>query len=315
MESMDSLLVCGNLNMDTILSVDYLPEEGQSTPVRSFRREFGGCGGNIATAAALLDVPVILSSVVGKDFDNEYLGKLEGLKIDLDYLVFADDLPSPFCTVLSAPDGLQAYAFLEGAMDKQKDLDPPLPVKDPVKYCHIATSHPDFCIRTSDAMMENGISTGFDPGQEIYFRWKGKEVRSVLGNCDRFFGNLGEWEYLLDILDLDWMDRSISKIIYPFSEEIFDLVSEAVVTLGPRGSMIIRRSEIIHQPRIDIPEFVDATGAGDSFRAGFYAALLRDIPQEKALLYGNAMGALSLSSTGPQGYDASWEMLEEMVDI
>jgi ribokinase len=313
-EYMESLLVCGNLNMDTILSVDYLPEEGQSTPVRSFRREFGGCGGNISVAAAHLEVPVILSSVVGKDFDNEYLGRLEGLKIDLEHLVFVEDLPSPFCTVLSAPDGQQAYAFMEGAMGDQKDLGPPLPVEDPVKFCHIATSHPDYCIRTSRAMKENGISTSFDPGQEIYFRWKGKEIRSVLENSDRFFGNLGEWEYLLDILDLDWDDRSISKIIYPFGEDIFDLVSEAVVTLGPRGSMIIRKSEIIHQPRIDIPNFVDATGAGDSFRAGFYAALLRDIPPEKALLYGNAMGALSLTSSGPQGYEASWEKLEEMVD-
>lgn len=310
---MDSLLVCGNLNMDTILSVDYLPEEGQSTPVRVVRKDFGGCGGNISVAAAKLDVPVILSSVVGKDFNKDYLISLKEHRLDLGHLIFVEGLPSPFCTVLSAPDGKQAYAFMEGAMVKQQDLEPPLPVKDPIKYCHISTSHPEFCIRTAKAMAENGISTAFDPGQEIYFRWKGEEVRSVLTNCDRFFGNLGEWEYLLDILELEWEEMSISKIVYPWSDRIFDHMDEAVVTLGPRGSMIIRKSEIIHQPRIDIAEFVDATGAGDAFRGGYYAALLRGLSPEKALLYGNAIGALSLASPGPQGYEASWEKLEEMV--
>ncbi len=311
---MESLLVCGNLNIDTILSVDYLPEEGQSTPVRSVKKEFGGCGGNISIAAAMLDVPVILSSVVGSDFNSDYLGSLKEHNIDLEHLKTVDDLPSPFCTVLSAPDGKQAYAFMEGAMSKQVDQGPPLPLKDPAGFCHIATSHPDFCINTSRAMSENGISTAFDPGQEIYFRWKGPEVRSVLQNCERFFGNLGEWEYLLDILDLEWEDRMIEKIVYPWNDKVFDLIDEAVVTLGHRGSMMIRRNEVIHQPGMDVSDFVDATGAGDAFRGGFYAALLRGLRPEHALVFGNGMGALSLTSSGPQGYEANWEMLEDLTD-
>lgn len=311
---MDALLVCGNLNMDTILAVDYLPEEGQSTPVRSLRKEFGGCGGNISTAAAKLGVPVILSSVVGEDFDAGYKGTLEALDIDLEHLVVDPELPSPFCIVLSAPDGKQAYAFMEGAMANQKDLPPPLPVKDPIGYCHIATSHPDFSLRTALAMKGIGIPTTFDPGQEIYFRWKGGEVREVLRNCDRFMGNLGEWEYLLDILEIPWEERRIEDIVYPWSEKVFDIIDEAVVTDGPMGSILIRRDKIAYRPTVDVPELLDATGAGDAFRGGFYAALLRGIAPEEALLYGNAMGALSITSRGPQGYEASWENILEMLN-
>ncbi|MGA1792353.1 MAG: carbohydrate kinase family protein [Thermoplasmatota archaeon] len=310
---MDALLVCGNLNMDTILSVDYLPEEGQSTPARSMRKEYGGCGGNISTAAAKLGVPVILSSVVGSDFDPGYRKVLEELDIDLDHLVVDPELPSPFCIVLSAPDGKQAYAFMEGAMAVQKDLAPPLPVKDPLGYCHIATSHPDFSIRTALEMKENGVPVTFDPGQEIYFRWKGSEVKEVLLNCDRFMGNLGEWEYLLDILEIPWEERSIEDIVYPWSERIFDLIDEAVVTAGPKGSILIREGNVAYRPTVDIPELVDATGAGDAFRGGFYAALLRGVAPEEALIYGNAMGALSVTSKGPQGYKASWEKLLDML--
>lgn len=310
---MDNLLVCGNLNMDTILSVDYLPEEGQSTPVKARRKEFGGCGGNLSIAASKLGVSVMLSAIVGEDFDEVYRSKLEEQGIDLEHLIVDEEQPSPFCIVLSAPDGQQAYAFMEGAMGEQQYLDPPLPVKDPIGYCHIATSHPDFSKRTASAMSECGISTSFDPGQEIYFRWKGKEVEEVLKNCDRFFGNLGEWEYLLDIMDLDWEERSITGLIYPFSEKIFDLIEEAVVTIGNKGSMLITKDRVVHHPVIYVDEFRDATGAGDAFRGGFYAALLREIPSDEALLYGNAMGALSLTSYGPQGFEASWEKIEEMV--
>ncbi|MBN1539254.1 MAG: hypothetical protein JW939_03850, partial [Candidatus Thermoplasmatota archaeon] len=137
---MDHLLVCGNLNMDTILTVDYLPEEGQSTPVRAIRREFGGCGGNISLAAAKLGVPVIISSVVGKDFDEGYRERLLNSGIDLGHLTVDEELPSPFCLVLSAPGGKQAYAFMEGAMGRQMDVEPPLSSKNKIGHCHIATS-------------------------------------------------------------------------------------------------------------------------------------------------------------------------------
>ncbi|MBN1389502.1 MAG: carbohydrate kinase family protein [Candidatus Thermoplasmatota archaeon] len=310
---MDQLLVCGNLNMDMIYMVDYLPEEGQSTPVRAVRREFGGCGGNISLAAAKLGVQVIISSVVGKDFDDGYLERLKDAGIHLEHIIIDDELPSPFCMVLSAPEGKQAYAFMEGAMGKQMDIEPPVPVKDRISHCHIATSHPLFTIRTARAMKEIGIPTAFDPGQEIYFRWRGPEIKEVLQNCDRFMGNIGEWEYLLDILDIPWEERSISGIVYPWSDRAFDLIDEAVITAGARGSLLIRRDSIAHRPAMEVDEVVDATGAGDAFRGGFYAALLRGIAPEDALLYGNAMGALSLSSRGPQGYDASWEKVLEML--
>ena len=311
---MDSLLVCGNLNMDTILTVDYLPLEGQSTPVRSVRKEYGGCGGNISTAAAKLGVPVILSSVVGKDFYQGYRRNLEALGIDLEHIVVIEEEPSPFCTVLSAPEGKQCYAFMEGAMRLQEDLPPPMPLGGSVAYCHIATSHPKFTCRTSRSMRKNGVEAAFDPGQEIYFRWRGEEAREVLSNCTRFMGNLGEWEYLMDLLDVQWEERKISDIVYPWSERMFGMIDEAVVTAGSKGSILIRRDDTSHEPAFEVPEILDATGAGDAFRGGFYGALLRGIAPEDALLYGNAMGALSITSMGPQGYLASWDQLMELIE-
>jgi len=309
---MDGLLVCGNLNMDRILTVDYLPESGQSTPVRKQRLEFGGCGGNISVSAAKLGTDVYLSSVVGRDLDPGYRKRLEHLGIDLSNLVVDPDLPSPFCIVLSAPNGEQAYAFMMGAMEKQSELNAEFRLGGSVRFCHIATSDPGFANRTAGMMKEKGISTAFDPGQEIYFRWKGGEVAEMLKRCDRFFGNLGEWQYLLDILDIQWEERGGGGVVYPWSDSIFDLIGEAVVTLGDRGSMLLRKDRMVIVPAVDV-DVVDATGAGDAFRGGFYSALLRGYPIEEALLFGNGMGALSITGSGPQGYEASWEKLEEIL--
>lgn len=309
---MGRLLVCGNLNIDRILEVEFLPKEGQSAPVRSQRIVHGGCGGNIAVAARKLGMEVFLSSAVGMDFESSYLTMLRDHDIDLSELKYDEALPSPCCTVLSAPDGQQAYAFMMGSMENQLDLCHP--TMEGMDFTHIATSDPAFCIRISRESTSAGIPVGFDPGQEIYFRWKGKEVGEVLENSNWFFGNMGEWEYLLDILDLDWHEKSVGKVIYPFTEELFDMVDEAIVTLGKKGSLLIDGDGARHQRQIEVGPYVEHTGAGDAFRGAFYAAKMHGIDTFESLRIGNAMGALSISSDSPQGYEIDWAGLMELLE-
>ncbi|MEA3559459.1 MAG: carbohydrate kinase family protein [Candidatus Thermoplasmatota archaeon] len=309
---MGKLLVCGNLNIDRILEIEYLPHDGQSAPVHSQRIVFGGCGGNISSAAAKLGIPVVLSSVVGADLDPRYRELLERTGVDLSGLVVDPELPSPCCTVLSAPDGHQAYAFMMGAMNKQSGID--IPPSDGVQYLHIATSSPEFCLKVSGHFGKKGIPVGFDPGQEIYFRWKGPEVKKVLGNSNRFFGNLGEWEYLMDILDIEWQEKSVGHVVYPFSRPVFGMIDEAVVTLGRRGSMLINKDGAVLCEPVEFGHHIDPTGAGDAFRGAFYAALMKGYSSVEAMKFGNAMGAVSITSAGPQDYEMDWDGLQELAE-
>ncbi|MFO8051107.1 MAG: PfkB family carbohydrate kinase [Thermoplasmatota archaeon] len=309
---MGKLLVCGNLNIDRILEIEYLPREGQSVPVRSQRIVHGGCGGNISISAAKLGTPVMLSSIVGTDLDPTYRDSLEMAGVDLSGLVIDDELPSPCCTVLSAPEGKQAYLFVMGAMEKQGDMD--LPATDDIDHLHIATSAPNLCKRASKEFYKKGIPVGFDPAQEIYFRWKGSEVEEVLEYTTRYFGNLGEWEYLMDILNMDRHEKSVDGIIYPFSEDIFGLIEESIVTLGRKGCLIINADGAVLSPPNEPACIVDSTGAGDAFRGAFYTALMKGSSSVEASRFGNAMGALSLSSPSPQDYEADWDRLRGMVE-
>ncbi|MFW3145783.1 MAG: carbohydrate kinase family protein [Thermoplasmatota archaeon] len=308
---MGRILVCGNLNIDRILTVDYLPAEGQSTPVRSQRIEYGGCGGNIAAALAKLGTGVILSTVVGRDLDPDYEGRLKELGVDLSGMVVDEELPSPSCTVLTAPGGKQTYAFMMGAMEKQGSID--IPVFEDVSFVHIATSDPDFTIRTAKHYAGMRIEVGMDPGQEIYFRWERSKMTEVLKYCTRFFGNLDEWKHLLRICGWKGMERKIAGMEVEVPSEPFDHLKEAVITMGERGSILITQGETLYQGPVETGPVIDPTGAGDAFRGGFYSALIRGLSSYDSLLYGNAMGALSLTGKGPQGYDTDWEALLKVI--
>ena len=312
MDPRGDLLVCGNLNVDMIYSVPKLPGPGESTPISKEEMVYGGCGGNISLGASRLGVSVRLSSVVGRDFDTGYKGRLSENGVDLSGLVIDPYLPSPKCIIMSTPEGIQNYAFMMGAMEKQRDLK--IPKTHGVVFCHIATSDPYFSHRCAEIMKNNGIPASLDPGQEIHFRWGSEELERTLGNCSRFFGNAIEWEKLGEIMGWGGDEVEVGGRTLKQYPEAYDLIDEAVITLSEDGSALMKKEVIHHAPVKAVGRMVDATGAGDAFRGGFYAALARGYRSSEALLFGNEMGAHVLSVNGPQEYSISWDELEKRVD-
>ncbi len=307
------LLVCGNMNIDRIYSVECLPSEGESTPISAERTVFGGCGGNIAIAAARVGVRTRLSSVIGQDFPADYSRNMEMAGVELDLVSISDSLPSPYCIILSAPGGRQSYAFNPGSMIEQKDLKVPLDSK--ISHVHIATSDPSFSIRAAKELSRMGSSVSFDPGMEIFFRWNVDLLRKILAHCDRFFGNIGEWKHLGEQLGWGGDVHTFSGIGVPHFIDAFEHIEEAVITLGAAGSVLITKDGSHYEGPIEVGEVVDATGAGDAFRGGFYGALTRGYSSGEALKFGNAMGALSIKSEGPQDYEATWDKLIHLTGI
>lgn len=84
----------------------------------------------------------------------------------------------------------------------------------------------------------------------------------------------------------------------------------AVVTRGARGALACCGGEILEQPAFAV-DAVDTTGAGDSFDAGFLAAMLAGEPLERCLALANVCGALSTRAVG--GVDAQ-PTLQEALD-
>src|SRR5204863_5641029 len=70
-----------------------------------------------------------------------------------------------------------------------------------------------------------------------------------------------------------------------------------VIKRGARGATLIGRGGTEESPAPPV-EAVDATGAGDSFDAGFIAGLLAGRPPEECLRLACACGALSTRALG-----------------
>ncbi len=71
-----------------------------------------------------------------------------------------------------------------------------------------------------------------------------------------------------------------------------------VFTMGGDGFILSVEGEMTHVPARPV-EAVDATGAGDSFWAGFLVALLDDNPLERAALFAREIVERKLSTVGP----------------
>ncbi len=73
---------------------------------------------------------------------------------------------------------------------------------------------------------------------------------------------------------------------------------EVVVTMGPDGSMVLAEDRIESIPAFEAAGIEDATGAGDSYLAGYVAARLEGRSPREAGLFGAAVAALKLVKPG-----------------
>ena len=85
-------------------------------------------------------------------------------------------------------------------------------------------------------------------------------------------------------------------------EEMADCLLEcgvgcAIIKLGGKGCLMKTREKTLRLPAFPI-DATDATGAGDTFLAGFVSETLRGCGPEEALRFANACGAICTTAVG-----------------
>lgn len=287
----------GHVVLDYIVTVPRLPRPNTSIQILDRRRYFGGTAGNLARTAARLGVRTSLASFVGPDFPGDYLEALRRDKVDLTDLRVVRGATTPTAWVFSDGKGNQMAIVDQGPM-KETAKSPVLrhSVRD-VDLVHLGTGRPEYYVKVADLAENLDRTISFDPSQEIHYVYSATLFRNLLSRATYFFGNEAE------IAQAKRFARTTS------TEGLLTHSEAIVATLGSKGSIVVTRDGRIHIPRVKPQRVVDVTGAGDAYRAGFYAGLERGYDLRRCGILGSAVASFVVEAKGTQTNLPTWAAL------
>lgn len=256
------LLVIGNVAYDIIGTASFLPQTNQATLIKDKKIEpfFGGCAGNVAVTASMLGVNTSIFSAVGNDFkQSDYLKHLQKNNVDTSSLCYSQVSTARSFIFTDDSENQQIYYYPGASSELGKySVD-----FNDVDYVHFAAGEISVYPSLMKKAWENNCSISFDPGQELFHRPLDKEINRCLPYVSHLFLNHHEAMFLLDAM----RKESVRELIGEQTEIV-------VVSRGNEGSAIYLEGETIDVPAFSPKIVKDPTGAGDSHRGAFLAAVL-----------------------------------------
>ncbi len=256
--------------------------------VDNLKKRRGGVAGNYAYNLALLGYPSAVLATAGSDA-VEYRAWLEKLGVDCRGLRLLDDEISATGFTTTDLDDNQITGYYGGAMNLAGSLGLDDTVAEPEAVI-IGPNAPDEMRRLVRECRERGVPWVFDPAHQL----------PHLSGEDLVDGSRGAWVLIGNDYELEMIQHRTGCTM----EELMELSDLVVTTLGREGSRIeTGRASHSIAPAPARAE-VDPTGAGDAYRSGLVAALLRglDIPTAGAVASLAATYAVEQVGTIEHGY-------------
>src|SRR5438132_522373 len=258
------------------------------------RRSFGGTAGNLSRAAACLGVKTSLASFVGEDFPSDYRKALRKDGVDLTDLRPIRGATTPTAWIFSDSAGNQMAVIDQGPMKEGLRLPILRHSVVDVELVHLGTGRPQYYMRIARLAAERDRTIAFDPSQEIHYVYTPRLFRTLLRHTAYFFGNEAE------IIQAKRFLRVTS------TEGLLRFASVVIVTLGSLGSVLHARDGKIRIPRVPPTRVADVTGAGDAYRAGFYAGLSRGFDLRHCGILGSSVASFVVEAEGTQTHLPTW---------
>jgi adenosine kinase len=241
-----------------ILNLSFLVDE--------LHKRRGGVAGNYAYNLSLLGYPAAVLATAGSDA-AEYRSWLEARGVDCSGLRLIEGEMTATGFTTTDLDDNQITGYYGGAMRRAGALgldDAPAGAKAVV----IGPNDPSAMMRLCHECRERGMPFVFDPAHQLP-HMSGADLIAAVRGAWMLIGNDYEIELVKQRMDCG-------------EDDLLGHAEMVVTTLGRNGSRISGRDGAVDIPPAAAREEVDPTGAGDAYRAGLVAGLLRGLDIEVA---------------------------------
>ena len=234
--------------------------------VDDLQKRRGGVAGNYAHNLALLGYPAAVLATAGTDA-AEYRDWLVSRGIDCRGLRLLEGELSATGFTTTDLDDNQLTGYYGGAMMRagMLGLDDAPPAVDAVI---IGPNDPGAMKRLVHECREREVRFVFDPAHQL----------PHLSAEDVTDGTRGAWIVIGNDYELQLIEQRTTRD----EQGLLELAEMVVTTLGRHGSRIATRHGTVEIPSAPPTQERDPTGAGDAFRAGLVAGLLRGLELEAA---------------------------------
>lgn len=306
------VVVAGDANVDLVLRGDVVPRFGQAEQLAdSGDLVLGGSASIAASGVARLGVPTSLVARVGTDtFGTFTLDALRGYGVDVGCVETADDEPTGLSVILSTPEdrailtvpgtiptltGERVTQVLDGLTERPGIVH----VASYFLQPGLAGDLPDVLVRARAQGWVTSLDTNWDPGEE----WAGLD--QVLAHLDLLLPNRNELRAIAGALgepaELDDVELAI-RLARRGPRVVVKDGADGGWSVGADGD-VVRAAGVA----VDV---VDTTGAGDSFDAGYLAALAHGVDDEQTRVrWATTAGSLSTLGSGGTGRQATLDEL------
>jgi sugar/nucleoside kinase (ribokinase family) len=274
--------------------IDRFPGPGELVKVDELVLNIGGLAANVAVVLSKLGVGARICCRVGPDAFGRFVAEtLESAGVDTTSLVVDPDRDTSQTLIVNVTgeDRRFIHSFGANAALSAADLDAAITPEARVLYVGgyfiLPGLDPEALADRFAKARERGILTVLDvacPGPDDYL----SKLGPVLPHTDVFLPNTDEAALILggeaDAIRQAEAFRSLGA-------------SRVVITRGELGSISISES---HRLKLGVypVDYVDGTGSGDAFDAGYIAALISGLDEPGCLKLASALGASCVRAVG-----------------
>ena len=298
------IVVIGSINYDILMRQERLPKVGETILIEDVKLGGGGKGANQAVQIAKLGTHVSLLGAVGDDvFGKLLLQELSSYNVDISDISIKDYSISGLGIVNYVANGSLLSNVYPGAnhLITKEDIEKHI---DVIKQSSMVILQTEIPIETVEYAIllakEYNIKVVYNaaPVKPLH--------EEVIQAIDYFVMNENEAEYYLDdILDSYEKTIELGKI---FQKKYNNTT---IITLGPKGSVLIDKESALIIDPIDVP-VVETTGAGDSFIGALAVMVCEGQNIVEACRIATVASSLTIQKPGGQ---KSMPTLQELKDL